>query len=537
VTEGRPERILVVAPIGRDAELIARQLQGAGIACDTCTDVEALCRELVNGAGAVILTEEALTQNAAGTILAALADQPPWSEIPLIILTAALALEAKAHPFDALVKRTNVTLVDRPVRIKSLLSAVQSALRSRLRQYEVRDLMAQLEQRVNERDRFLAVLGHELRNPLGAILLASEMTDEEGKLDAESVRLVERQARHLTRLVNDLLDLSRVAAGKIVLKRQRLELADTVAQSVRTVLPLAQQHDIEIAVRTPAQRIAVLADPVRVDQIVTNLLTNAIKYTPEGGHVTVDLQEKGSTALIRVTDDGVGISPDRIGGIFELFAQAENAIGRAQGGMGIGLALVRDLTQLHGGTVMAQSEGEGEGSEFVVTLPLAIGDPIESEETAARPQGDGPGVPRRIAIVEDNKDVRDLLRLKLRRLGHDVIDAANGIDGLRLVLDERPDLALVDLGLPGIDGFELARRARASVGEEIVLVAVSGFGQPEDKRRALEAGFDEHLTKPADVKDIENLLLRLPPRTGERDDSSDGRNRGEPHGRARGGSL
>ncbi len=516
MSDGRPDRVLIVAPVGRDAELIAAQLRAAGLASDVCADVRSLCGELASGAGAIIITEEALGPDSAAMLMAVLADQPPWSEIPLIILTAALSLEAKAHPFDGLVRRTNVTLVDRPVRIKSLLSAAQSALRSRQRQYEVRDLMQQLEERVQERDRFLAVLGHELRNPLGAILLASEMVDEDGKLGPENARLIERQARHLTRLVNDLLDLSRVAAGKIVLKRQRLELAEAVGQSVRTVLPLAQQHDIEIAVRTPPGRIVVDADPVRVDQIVTNLLTNAIKYTPEGGHVTVDLQEKEGNALIRVTDDGVGIAAERIGGIFELFAQAENAIGRAQGGMGIGLALVRNLAELHGGNVGAHSDGEGQGSEFVVTLPLASGAPAEEEAAVAR-RATVPPSPRRIAIVEDNKDVRDLLRLKLNRLGHEVLDAANGIDGLRVVLEARPDLALVDLGLPGIDGYEVARRVRETLGDDTVLVAVSGFGQPEDKRRALEAGFDEHLTKPADVKDIESLLLRLPPRYSTRD--------------------
>jgi CheY-like chemotaxis protein len=372
--------------------------------------------------------------------------------------------------------------------------------------------MQQLEERVHERDRFLAILGHELRNPLGAILLASEMTDEDGKLGADNARLIERQARHLTRLVNDLLDLSRVAAGKIVLKRQKLDLAESVAQSVRTVMALAQQHDIDVAVRTPASRIAVFADAVRVDQIVTNLLTNAIKYTPEGGHVTVDLTEQDGEALIRVTDDGVGIAPERIGGIFEIFAQADNAIGRAQGGMGIGLALVRDLTQLHGGKVAARSDGEGEGSEFVVTLPLASGAMEEADALPEAPQEHEAPARLRIAIVEDNKDVRDLLRLKLRRLGHEVLDASDGLEGLRVLVDERPDLALVDLGLPGIDGFEVARRAREALGRDLILVAVSGFGQPEDKRRALEAGFDEHMTKPADVRDIETLLRRLPRR-------------------------
>ena len=528
MTPDRSDRILIVAPIGRDAELMCTQLQAAGIECEICADVRSLCAELANGVGAIIATEEALPHDSAMELLNTLSKQPPWSETPLIILTGALSFEAKTHSFDGLTRRTNVTLVDRPVRIKSLISAAQSALRSRQRQYDVRELMVQLEERVHERDRFLAVLGHELRNPLGAILLASQMTDDNGCIDAERAQLIERQSRHLTRLVNDLLDLSRVAAGKIVLKRQALDLVSLVTQSVRTVVPVAERQHIALAVRTPDQPLIVDADPVRVDQIVTNILTNAIKYTPEGGHVTLDLDQNEGFAMIRVTDDGVGIAPERIGGIFELFAQAENAIGRAQGGMGIGLALVRNLVDLHEGSVAAKSDGVGKGSEFVVRLPLST-ETSQAEASAAAaasavtaddaPQAAGDrSEPRRIAIVEDNEDVRDLLRLKLRRLGHTVLDAADGLEGVRVVLETRPDLALVDLGLPGIDGFEVARQVREQLGADVILVAVSGFGQPEDKRRALEAGFDEHMTKPADVRDIENLLTRLPPRnSGPRD--------------------
>lgn len=511
MSEERSNRILIAAPIGRDAELMCAQLQANGIPCQSTRDVFALCEELPAGVGAILVTEEALTREASSCLMATLAKQPPWSEPPIVILTGGPSIEPKVHGFEGLLSRTNVTLVDRPVRIKTLVSTAQSALRARQRQYDIRDLMAQLEERVHERDRFLAILGHELRNPLGAILLASQMTEPNGGLDAEKTELIERQARHLTRLVNDLLDLSRVAAGKIVLKRQVLDLVEVVNQSVRTATDAAHRHGIELAVRTPPKPIIVDADPVRVDQIITNVLTNAIKYTPEGGHVILDLGEQEGQALIRVTDDGVGIAPERIGAIFELFAQAENAIGRAQGGMGIGLALVRNLVELHDGVITAKSDGIGKGSEFAVMLPLAS-EERRAEATTNKPAAASRSTPlpvRRIAIVEDNKDVRDLLRLKLNRLGHAVFEAADGVAGVELVVENRPDLALIDLGLPGIDGFQLARAVREKLGPDVVLVAVSGFGQPEDKRRALEAGFDEHITKPADVDDIENLLVRF----------------------------
>jgi signal transduction histidine kinase/ActR/RegA family two-component response regulator len=499
----RPDLVLIVAPVGRDAELMCAQLRLAGLRCESRKDVREIC-DRINDCGALILTEEALSIETVPHLRNALATQQPWSEIPLIILTGAPSVDVKARSFDVLGQRTNVTLIDRPVRIKSLISAAQSAMRARQRQYDIRDLMLQLEERIHERDRFLAVLGHELRNPLGAILLASQMTDAEGKLDGEQAQIIERQSRHLTRLVNDLLDLSRVAAGKIVLKRRSIDLHEILEQSLRVVRPAAEQQKIELRLVMAEPPLFVYADPVRVEQIVTNILTNAVKYTPEGGHVTLAPGRDGAMAEIRVTDDGVGIAGDRIGGIFELFAQAENAIGRAQGGMGIGLALVRNLAELHEGSVHARSDGVGKGSEFVVRLPLATAEerPASTDTTRGR----------HIVIVEDNNDVRELLRLKLHRLGHTVTAARDGVEGLRVVVSERPDMAIVDLGLPGIDGFQVAEKVRDELGADVVLVAVSGFGQPDDKRRAMEAGFDEHITKPADVHDIERVLHQFPPR-------------------------
>jgi signal transduction histidine kinase len=502
-------RLLILAPIGRDAELMCTHLRRAGIACDTFRDMPALCDALRDGAGALLFTEEALAHDGVRRLAATLGEQPAWSQVPIIILTAVLAPESKTRSFLELGRRTNVTLIDRPVRIQSLISAARAALSARQRQYDVRDLMSKLEDRVHERDRFLAILGHELRNPLGAILLASQMTDEDGRVDGEHARLIERQSRHLTRIVNDLLDLSRVMSGKIVVKPQIVDLRSIARQSFQTLEPSAEMHDVTIELCMPNEPVPVNVDPVRADQIVTNVLTNAIKYTPAGGHVVMTLECDGDTAHIRVKDNGVGIAPDRIGTIFELFAQAENAIGRAQGGMGIGLALVRNLVELHGGTVAARSDGVGKGTELVIDLPCA-------EEWPLEPQAPMPAAtplpPRRIVIVEDNVDVRDLLRLKLNRLGHAVDAVGDGVTGIATILENRPHMALIDIGLPRLDGYQVASEVRSKLGRAIVLVAVSGFGQPDDKKRALEAGFDDHITKPADVQDIENLLARFPMR-------------------------
>jgi signal transduction histidine kinase/ActR/RegA family two-component response regulator len=505
--------VLIVAPIGRDAELMCTHLEASGLVCEAFDSVDDVCAELKEGAGALLLTEEALLPDVTPRLAQALDCQPPWSDVPIIILAGEPSFDRPGRTFGDLGRRTNVTLIDRPVRIKSLVSAAQSALRARERQYQIRDLMETLEDRVNERDRFLAILGHELRNPLGAILLASQMKDDDGRLDGAHADLIERQSKHLTRIVNDLLDLSRLVSGKIVLKRQIIDLADSVRQSVETVRAAAARQKVTLEVKPPKIPLPVDVDPVRADQIISNVLTNAIKYTPEGGHVVVTLERDGDQAVVRVADDGVGIAPDRIGTIFELFAQAENAIGRAQGGMGIGLALVRNLLHLHGGSITAKSNGIGKGSEFSVHFPIAVPQEKATEpERRAAVVASSDGQPRRIVIVEDNADVRELLRLKLRRLGHAVDAVGDGPTGVTAIVNGKPDLALVDIGLPGLDGYEVASRVRASLGPDVVLVAVSGFGQPDDKRKALEAGFDEHITKPADVTDIENLLARLPPR-------------------------
>jgi signal transduction histidine kinase/ActR/RegA family two-component response regulator len=504
-------RVLIVAPVGRDAELMCAHLQAAGVPCHVCADVDEACRELERGAGALMFTEEALTAETSPQLAKVLDCQAAWSDIPMMILTG-MPSETKSRSFGTFGRRTNVTFVDRPVRIQSLVSSAQSALRARARQYQIRELMEKLEARVHERDRFLAILGHELRNPLGAILLAAQMREDDGHLDGEHVELIERQSRHLTRLVNDLLDLSRVVSGKIVLKQQVIDLADALRQSFETVTESAARQNITLDVRYCDEPLPVFADPLRAAQILTNVIGNAIKYTPEGGNVIVQLERDGDQALVRVADDGVGIAPNRIGTIFELFAQAENAIGRAQGGMGIGLALVRNLLQLHGGTITAESDGLGKGSEFVVRLPIFSGEPLPVQIPVAKAVSNDGQSRRVVVVVEDNQDVRDLLRLKLRRLGHEVHAVADGIAGVQSIVENKPDLALVDIGLPGLDGYEVAAKVRESMGRGVMLVAVSGFGQPEDKRKAIDAGFDEHITKPAEVSDIENLLSRLPPR-------------------------
>ena len=505
---GNADRVLILTPHGRDGEVACRILEQAGMECHICRDMADLCAEITRGAGALLMATEAIPPKAVEILKDVLDRQPQWSEIPVLIF--ALPGPDKIVPTGLLMNR-HFTILDRPVGVKALISATRAALRWRKRQYEVRNLMEALESRVHERDKFLAILGHELRNPLGAILLASQMVDEsDGKLDGEHARLIERQSRHLTRLVDDLLDLSRITAGKIVLQRRAVDFRDVVRQTLETSRETIRSRDLEVTLHLAEEPVIVSGDPVRLEQIVGNVVTNAIKYTPSGGSIEISCGTHGRFARLRVKDTGVGIAPERIDSIFGLFTQAENAIGRSQGGMGIGLSLVRNLVDLHGGTVRAHSDGVGSGSEFVVDLPAedTAQLPVRNEdreelEAAAR-------IARKIVLVEDNPDVRMLLQLKLRRLGHDVESVGDGERGIERIETLRPDMAVVDIGLPGMSGYELAQEVRQRVGPEVFLVALSGFGQPEDKQRALEAGFNEHMTKPADVNDIEALLARVP---------------------------
>lgn len=504
-------RVLILAPIGRDADLIASVFGDAGIAAHRCNDAGELCALLKEGAGAVIIAEEALDPNAMALLNDTLQQQPPWSDMPVLILTGQpLSIPLKPRSFTQIARHASITLVDRPVRMKSLVTTAESLLRFRSRQYEVRELMHKLEDRIHERDRFLAILGHELRNPLAAILLATQMAEDDGRLEAEHVRRIEQQSKHLTRLVNDLLDLSRVTSGKIVLRNSLVNFSEAVQQVIDTVGSLMREQKLTLTFDCPEEALFVDGDPVRLDQIVTNVLTNAMKYTPDGGQVQVVLACTDDEVLLKVSDTGVGIAPERIGGIFQLFAQAENAIGRAQGGMGIGLALVKNLTELHGGSVTAESDGVGKGSTFTVRLPRAEAPDAAAfvkpvSRASAPANGDGA---RRIVVVEDNDDLRDLLRMRLKRLGHDVEVAPDGERGVEMLISEKPDVAFVDIGLPGLDGYGVAQKVREVLGDSIFLVALSGFGQPDDKRKALEAGFNQHLTKPAEMQDIERVLER-----------------------------
>jgi PAS domain S-box-containing protein len=634
-------RLLVLTPTGRDAALTRTLLSEGGIRCTICTDLAQLVGELAQGAGAILISEEALpTEQQLYLLGDRLSRQPPWSDLPILLL---------AHPGadSQAVRQTvralgNVTLLERPVRLAALMTAVQTALRARNRQYNAREHLVDLDHiakalresegrlkalfanaavgiaELNEdgrfalvndalcrllgekreglislpmssvthdddrgdvealmkrladghidtfaaerrfvrrdgetiwvklsvslakdadararrsvaviediterkhaeedlreadrrKDEFLATLAHELRNPLAPIRNSLHIFRLAGVQDPTVARvtdMMERQVGHMVRMVDDLLEVSRISRGKIELRRERVELASVLRNAVDTSLPLieAAKHKLHVAV--PDEPLMMDADPVRLAQVFANLLNNSAKYTQEGGEITVKVHVENGMAVVSVRDNGEGIPPQMLNRVFNMFTQVDTG-SRAQGGLGIGLTLARTLVHLHGGTIEAMSQGKGKGCEFVVRLPLAA-----VERAAQAPvksvQPPQPLRLRRVLVVDDNTDAADSLGMLLQFLGAEVMVVHDGQSALEAMKAFNPAVVLLDLGMPGMNGLEVARRMREDPAcREATLVALTGWGQREDRRRTHEAGFDYHLVKPADVSTLQSIL-------------------------------
>jgi signal transduction histidine kinase len=524
-TDRREQRVLVLAPTGRDDALIAGALGRHGFASTVCRDLGCICREMSEGAGMAVLTEEGLLPDGLSRLAEALRQQPPWSDFPLLILTGkGVPSPASVQRFQALEPIANVTQQERPVRIRTLISAVRAALRGRQRQYEVRDhlaerenLLAELKHRAEKlaetdrrKDEFLATLAHELRNPLAPVRNALQILRLAGdnRLVAEQARsMMDRQVQQLVRLVDDLLDVSRITRGTFELKKERVALSSIVATAVETSRPLIEVARHELSVTLPSETIELEADPTRLAQVLSNLLNNAAKYTEAGGKIWLMAEREGNRVAVRVRDSGVGIAAEMLPRIFELFMQVDRSIDKSQGGLGVGLTLVRTLLDMHGGTVEVRSEGLGQGSEFSISLPLAP-ERLPAQADSRSLANAASSLPlRRVLVVDDNVDAAQSLATLLRILGQDVRTAHNGRSALEAARVSMPEIAILDIGLPGMDGHELARRLRDEPGgAAVVIIALTGWGQDVDRRRSAEAGFDHHLTKPADPEALRKLL-------------------------------
>jgi signal transduction histidine kinase/ActR/RegA family two-component response regulator len=384
------------------------------------------------------------------------------------------------------------------------------------------------EQESQAKDEFMAMLAHELRNPLSAISAAVQVLEASNGQDAPALRarsIIGRQVHHLARLVDDLLDVGRVVTGKIALERRPIDFADLVHRAVAVCGERQNDQRLEIN----SQPVWIEGDLVRMEQIVNNIVGNAVKYTPGGGSIRVRVTAEGGDAVLRVEDNGYGIAPELLPRVFDLFVQGERTLDRAQGGLGIGLTLVRRLVELHGGTVAAFSEGPGRGSAFTVRLPR-VSAPQNAQPSLTRSPCDS--FSRRVLVIEDNRDAREMFRMMLELAGHEVLEAEEGLTGLELLKATRPDVAVIDVGLPGLNGYEIARRFREEADAEgVMLVALTGYGTPEAVERSRQAGFDHHLIKPVNAEALQEIM-----RGEALGAARGGRDGGDGAGRAGGGA-
>jgi signal transduction histidine kinase/CheY-like chemotaxis protein len=511
------QRVLLLLPTARDASLTHDLLGRSAIDSHICASATELQAELARGVGVMLIGEECLPGGGAQVLAQYLDDQPRWSDLPVLVLARGGVDSVEAG--DAMAMLGNVTLLERPLRVAALVSAVRTAVRARNRQYEIETHLKQLEQArdaktqaVKRKDEFLAMLAHELRNPLAPIrnaLHVLSIDDNDPERRALLRSMMERQVDHMVRLVDDLLEASRLSRGMITLHPERIDLRTAVRSAIEQSQPLIDAGRHALRVELPERPVAVDADPVRVAQVVGNLLNNAAKYGRPGGLIAVSLQLDGDFAQVQVDDDGIGIDNELLPQVFDLFTQGERATHGVQDGLGIGLALVRTLVELHGGSVAAHSKGKGHGASFVVRLPLAAS--AATTTTTQAPVDDHGSRPHtevfRALVVDDNVDAANTLAMVLDTLGLERRVENDGASALRAADEFMPHVILLDIGMSGMDGYEVARRIRDNPSHAgAVLVAVTGWSHAPDRVRSQAAGFDHHIAKPVDIPALLTLL-------------------------------
>ena len=360
-----------------------------------------------------------------------------------------------------------------------------------------------------QKDEFLAMLAHELRNPLAAIRYAIALGQmSPGESPGELFDIIDRQTQNLAHLIDDLLDVSRISRDKVTLRKEHIDLATIVNRAVAAARPLMEQKRHELVLDVAQEPMPVYVDSTRTEQIVANLLTNAAKYTREAGRMTLRVYRDDGAAIIKMIDTGIGMPPEMLSRVFDLFAQADRTLDRSEGGLGIGLTVARKLAEMHGGSISAASEGIGKGSTFTVRLPLTEA-PAPPGRPATTPRRARDRRKLRILVVDDNRDTAKSCALLLRMQGHEVETAHNGLAALQRAREFKPQVLFLDLGLPGMNGYDVAKTLRQEGFEQEVMVAVSGYGQPEDRKRSLEAGFDHHLVKPVDQNSLTSVLENI----------------------------
>ena len=525
----RETRVLLLAPTRRDGEVTQRLLAGAGLACLVCRSVHHLSLEAEAGAGAILLTEEALDADEISELLACLSRQPSWSDLPVVMLMRGGVHSPAAT--SVLSSLTNVTLLERPTSGRSVVSAVRAAVRSRERQYQIRHAEEERErlleseraargeaERANRsKDEFLAVVSHELRSPLNAIGMAAQLLKMRRMPDDECkamLRIIAQNVAMQRQLIEDLLDVSRIVSGKLRLHEQVFDVRSTLEAALAAIRAPAEAKGIEVVRELTEQDALVRGDQSRLQQVIGNLLSNAVKFTPAGGRITLGVSVNATEVKLTVSDTGCGIDPTLLPHVFDRFRQADSSMTRKHGGLGLGLSIVRQLVQLHGGNITATSPGEGAGSTFTVCLPRA------SETTSGgHPRLDGrdgniDGL--KVLLVDDDADFAGMMERLLTEHRAEVSRARSANEALGLLEMFEPDLLLSDIGMPGMDGYEFIRlvRARGKSAAELPAAAVTAFASAEDRKRALLAGYQGYIAKPVDGSELVALLASLAGRTG-----------------------
>ncbi len=521
--DSRKERVLILAPTGRDATLTHRILAEAGISSQLCGSMEELCMEMLSGGGAALLTEEALNNRAIRCLIESLEKQPAWSDFPFIVF--AINAESSGLLMSTLGERANVIVLERPINISVVISAVKSALRARRRQYQTRSLFIELEEAHRQKDLFLATLSHELRTPLNSVLgwihllRGGNLKEEDA---ARALDTIERNARAQIQLVTDILFVSRVITGKLNLDMSPVDLRAVAQAAIDVVQPSIDSRQIRLKTSFDPNLSPIMGDPGRLQQVVWNLLSNAVKFTLPGGEIELSIRATGSAVEILVKDTGKGIEPDFLPYVFDRFRQADNSYRRGHSGLGLGLAIVRHLIDLHGGTVRAESDGEDKGATFIVSIPSLTRAATPNEETEspvsefAHP-ADAEVAPEDVRglkalIVEDDADSREMLVNVIRQWGIEPVAVSSAAEALAAIKRLRPDVLISDIGMPGEDGYDLIRKVRAlepAQGGLVPAVALSGYASEEDKARSLLSGFQAHITKPIELDLLISTITTL----------------------------
>ncbi|MEA3641916.1 MAG: hybrid sensor histidine kinase/response regulator [Lamprobacter sp.] len=540
----KAERILILAPSAADASVCERFLREAQLQPDICADTEALYQALAEPAAALVVAGEALRGGAGASIREHFRQQEAWSSLPLIVLTRRLAqVSVEALGDDDLYG--HVRLIERPVNRTLFVNTVKLALRERRQQYRIRDLLDERAEHIAQRDEFLATLGHELRNPLAAIMTCGEVL-ESLRLDAPQAArclgVISTQSAQIKRLLDDLSDISRINRRKLSLQCEALSLNTALNEVVVQVQSRLDDSGQRLELEIGDDPMPLWADATRLRQIFANLLVNASRYSPPETTISLSARTTDGLAEVCIRDQGIGMSAETQAHIFEPFFQAPQRAGEPQtsrSGLGVGLTLARSLVALHAGSIQAESEGPGQGSQFRVVLPLQAASPTaavheqeqEQEQQELKPelkpeqqqqhqdqdqqQGQqqpqqmrkAPFPSQRILLIEDNLDFGNGLKRLLELRGHDVVLAHDGPSGLSAAESHRPDVVVLDIGLPGLDGYEVATRLRRLKGfDDLRVIAVTGFSRDVDRRRSRRAGIDRHLAKPVAMPELEAAI-------------------------------